>query len=125
MSVEVPCPLLTHRDGVAALGGSLACNWCGKKLRGRQKRWCSKACSQTATKEHRWTQAKAAAKKAATFYECSECKEFFREVEVNHIVPCKGKHGQWGCWHHSSNLEVLCKGCHRTKTNEQGARNWE
>lgn len=110
------CPLLTPQPG--------RCDWCGKKLTGRRTRWCSRACSWVATINHRWTQAKKAAKEAATWYQCASCHQFFRVVEVNHIVPCKGKHGVWGCHHHQDNLEVLCVPCHKAKTATQRAAGW-
>ncbi len=37
-------------------------------------------------------------------------------VEVNHRVPCRGKHGALGCEHHLDNLETLCAACHRVET---------
>lgn len=117
------------------------CTWCGKELRGRQKRWCSKACSRANTRNHRWTQAKAAAKQEAAWHQCKNaysvddrtvydgeehtwfgpegCLIFTRKPEVNHIIPCKGQHGKWGCHHHSDNLEVLCIPCHKAETARQ------
>ena len=120
----------THKPGT--------CGWCGTKLKGRQTRWCSRKCSRENTKQHRWTQAKAAAKADAAWWKCarakfidgtteqsdwglSGCLGFTQEPEVNHIIPCKGKHGVWGCHHHADNLEVLCKPCHRAETNRQRA----
>lgn len=112
---ESTCPLHSARDGF--------CNWCGKQLRGRQTRWCSRQCSRTATINHRWTQAKAAAKQRVriVLYTCERCGELVDKVEVNHLVPCVGRHGVWGCWHHQPNLTVLCVPCHREVTKEQRA----
>jgi hypothetical protein len=42
-------------------------------------------------------------------------------LEVNHVVPCIGKHGQLSCAHHLDNLETLCLSCHRTVTSAQRA----
>ena len=64
------------------------------------------------------------AKAKVALYRCESCEEAVAEVEVNHIVPCRGKHGTWGCHHHASNLEVLCKPCHKIKTDEQRERGW-
>lgn len=97
------------------------CGWCGTKLKGRQTRWCSRKCSRENTRQHRWTQAKAAAKAEATWYKCKNCEMFTQKPEVNHIIPCKGQHGKWGCHHHSDNLEVLCKPCHKAETARQRA----
>lgn len=92
------------------------CDGCGAKLFGRRTRWCSRRCSSAHTANHRWTQARAAAKKRVMVYRCESCGTATDTVEVNHIVPCKGKHGVWGCWHHTDNLEVLCKPCHLQAT---------
>lgn len=37
------------------------CDWCGKGLEGRRRRWCSDACSYAYTENHAWTNARAAA----------------------------------------------------------------
>ena len=111
------CPLDSSTPG--------RCHWCNKTLKGRQTRWCSRTCTRQATANHRWTQAKATAKQAATHYECAICHSFVREVEVDHITPCRGKHGTWGCHHHQDNLRVLCKACHRTKTAADRQRGWQ
>ena len=37
-------------------------------------------------------------------------------MEVNHQVPCRGKHGTLSCDHHLDNLETLCVACHRAVT---------
>lgn len=60
----------------------------------------------------------------AAWYECARCGYLHKRtnIQVNHIVPCKGKHGTWGCHHHSANLEVLCKECHLETTAEQRAK---
>lgn len=105
------CPLL-HDEG---------CQWCGKPLTGRQKRWCSRTCTRAHRANHRWTQAREAALVDATWFQCARCEWLFQrsDVQVNHIDPIKGKHNQWGCWHHQDNLEVLCIPCHQEATNDQ------
>lgn len=129
------CPLL-HNKGSAA-----SCAWCGRPLTGRQKKWCSRKCSRAYTANHRWTQARAAAKAEVVYYLCGNafdvddrtvydaeertwtgptgCLIFTTKPEVNHIEPCKGKHGVWGCHHHQTNLEVLCRPCHLKVTAQQ------
>jgi hypothetical protein len=95
--------------------------WCGKKLRGRQTKYCSVGHRKEVVNNHRWTQARAAAKARVTFYKCERCGEFTDKVEVNHVDPILGKHGSWGCHHHQDGLEVLCKPCHLETTNAQRA----
>lgn len=132
------CPLAKpHRAG--------QCHWCGRKLKGRQTRWCSRDCSRTATLNHRWTQARAYKKLEAAYFLCANarwvdtnndfhggepewrlikpvnCEGFTKKPEVNHIEPCMNKHGVWGCHHHQSNLEVLCPPCHKKVTAAQAA----
>ena len=123
-AVLAVCPL-AHPEG---------CRWCGRKLTGRQSMWCSRKCSRAFAANHRWTQAKAEAKKDATWFMCanaefgntpwellgpSGCEGFTRKPEVNHLEPILGKHGTFGCHHHQSNLEVLCRPCHLAATAKQ------
>lgn len=119
-----PSGAVTHQAGVTAPDGSLMCEWCGKKLSGRQKRWCGRKCSNENTINHRWTNAKRAAKALATWFKCAECNDFFRVVEVDHIKPCKGDRG-WSCAHHRANLRVLCIPCHKKKTDQDRKNGWE
>lgn len=93
--------------------------WCGRKLTGRKRTFCSVEHRKAVVNNHRWTQAKAAAKERVTYYRCEGCGHFVTKVEVNHKEPCKGKHGVWGCHHHQENLEVLCRPCHLAATAEQ------
>jgi hypothetical protein len=37
-------------------------------------------------------------------------------LEVNHVVPCGGRHRSLDCSHHLGNLETLCVACHREHT---------
>jgi 5-methylcytosine-specific restriction endonuclease McrA len=37
-------------------------------------------------------------------------------LEVNHRIPCRGKHGTLSCDHHLENLETLCMICHKRFT---------
>lgn len=37
-------------------------------------------------------------------------------LEVNHIAPAGGKHGELSCVHHLVNLETLCLRCHKEHT---------
>jgi hypothetical protein len=37
-------------------------------------------------------------------------------MEVNHRVPCRGKHTTLSCDHHLDNLETLCVACHLEHT---------
>lgn len=43
-------------------------------------------------------------------------------LEVNHIEPILGRHGQNGCHHHLEGIETLCHACHVTETNRQFGR---
>lgn len=97
---------------------------CGKKLKGKQKKWCSRKCNWAYTAQHRWTNAKRKLKESNAWWQCAHCKNFTQKIEVNHIVPCRGAHGKWGCHHHANNLELICKSCHQTETNAQRARGW-
>jgi hypothetical protein len=37
-------------------------------------------------------------------------------LEVNHRVPCEGRHASLSCFHHQNNLETLCVSCHAVHT---------
>lgn len=43
-------------------------------------------------------------------------------MEVNHRIPCRGKHGTLSCDHHLENLETLCIACHRLHTSADRAQ---
>jgi len=119
------------------------CAWCGTVLPARRRTWCTDTCATAFWNNHWWTQARAAAKRRDR-YRCTRCGErapvrptrkrhpserAYRDamrawraarktgrVEVNHRVPCRGKHGTLGCEHHLENLETLCAACHKTET---------
>jgi len=116
------CPDMKH---AAKKGG---CDKCGKKLVGRQRRWCSESCSTWFRNNHRWTDARKLAKHHAKIkargpwvYLCAKCGLPTEDPEVNHIEPCLGAHGKISCFHHQSNLEVLCHSCHVQETKVQRA----
>lgn len=113
---------------------------CGKALTGRQTKFCSRKCSSDLARNHRWTQAKATKKAEVAYYLCANasidtnyfgqvvldssplgCQGFTQKPEVDHIEPCNGKHGVWGCHHHLDNLRVLCPPCHKKVTAQQAA----
>ena len=109
----VSCSLIHHGEGL--------CDGCGRRLTGRQARWCSRKCARAYVANHRFTQAKALIKAQNAFWQCGRCGAVVRDIEVNHIEPCNGQHSTWGCHHHQSNLELLCEWCHKEVTAAQAA----
>jgi len=95
------------------------CDWCGKKLIGQRKRWCSTNCNGAYKANHRFTRAKEALKKAAAWYACEICGTWTQTPDVDHIVPADGAHRNWSCIHHQNNLQILCKECHKPRTAAQ------
>jgi hypothetical protein len=119
------------------------CAWCGTSLPPRRRTWCSERCGTAFWTNHWWTLARSAAKRRDK-YRCRACgavapkrpgKTAFKtaagyrlamrawrlakktqRMEVNHRVPCRGKHGTVSCDHHLDNLETLCVACHRVLT---------
>ncbi|HTD35127.1 MAG TPA: HNH endonuclease [Candidatus Elarobacter sp.] len=119
------------------------CAWCGEELPPRRRSWCSDRCGDAFWANHWWSVARRTAKRRDR-YRCKRCgaappkrpvqsayasratylaamrawrkaKRTIR-LEVNHIVPCRGKHAALDCAHHLDNLETLCPPCHRTHT---------
>lgn len=120
-----------------------ACAWCAAPLPPRRRTWCSDRCGETFWANHWWSVARRTAKRRDR-YRCARCghrppkrpaRSGYRthaaylaamrawraakrtvRLEVNHIVPCVGKHGMLSCAHHLDNLETLCPPCHKTHT---------
>lgn len=133
------CPMLANPGG---------CDLCGAALTGKRTRWCSDRCSREFAFNHYWSNARREAKRRAR-YRCKTCGRGPRDhrrpkaaefpdrrsylaahaewkaavkavrLEVNHVVPRNGGGYGPGCWHHQSNLEVLCVDCHRKVTAAQ------
>jgi len=125
-----------------------ACAWCATPLPSRRRMWCSDRCNDAFWANHWWSVARRTAKRRDR-YRCRRCgasapkrpsATAFRSrprylaamrawraakktarLEVNHVVPCIGKHGQLSCAHHLDNLETLCPSCHRVATSAQRA----
>jgi len=120
-----------------------SCAWCGAARPPLRRTWCSDRCGDAFWANHWWSVARTAAKRRDR-YRCRQCgarnpkrpaeaayttraaylaamrawraaKKVAR-LEVNHIDPCLGKHGQLSCAHHLVNLETLCARCHKLHT---------
>lgn len=96
---------------------SRRCDWCGGPLKGKRTRWCRDACSKSYYENHLYRMARKACRRRDK-YRCIKCGSKDR-LEVNHIIPCLGNHSKQGCWHHLSNLELLCHECHSIATKIQ------
>ena len=120
-----------------------ACAWCAAELPPRRRAWCSDRCGEQFWANHWWSVARSAAKRRDR-YRCKRCgargpkrparsahrthaaylaamrawrkEKRIARLEVNHIVPCRGKHRSLDCAHHLDNLETLCPPCHQTHT---------
>lgn len=128
---------------LAARSMENVCAWCAASLPPRRRSWCSDRCGDAFWTNHWWSLARRATKRRDK-YRCKRCgtrapkrpaKASYRtqfaynaavrawrkakrvgRLEVNHIVPCAGKHGELSCAHHLENLETLCAGCHKEHT---------
>ena len=100
------------------------CRNCGKPLKGRRRIYCTNNCRYDYYANHKWSSARERARNRVRYYECEHCHEYFQKVEVNHIVPVRGKRNEWGCHHHQENLEVLCHDCHVAATRKQRAEGY-
>ena len=113
------------------------CRWCGSPLPKGRRAWCAERCSRDFWTNHWWTLARRAAKRRDR-YTCARCghrppprpargaalrawkrRRVDERLEVNHLVPCLGAHGELSCSHHLGNLETLCAPCHRALTADQ------
>lgn len=99
--------------------GARKCWWCAGKLKGKRRKWCKDSCSDAYYMNHYFPRSRKAAKRRDK-YKCVTCDSKIK-LEVNHIVPCLGKHGVQSCSHHLENLEVLCRACHLKVTAQQRA----
>jgi hypothetical protein len=121
MSVPSGLRRSTATKSAAALAGcALArpaqggCAWCGTPLGAGRRTWCRDRCATKFWNNHWWPRARRAAKRRDK-YRCTACGKAGK-LEVNHRVPCRGRHGLVACDHHLDNLETLCAACHRTHT---------
>jgi 5-methylcytosine-specific restriction endonuclease McrA len=114
------------------------CARCGRRLTGRQTRWCSRDCQLVYERNHYWNQARDARLKRDN-YTCGGCgwrsHSFIvdghdqmtlfpvvdreRWLEVNHRIPRVGRGYSSGCHHHQDRLETLCHVCHVKVTRRQ------
>jgi len=120
-----------------------ACSWCGTELPPRRRSWCSDRCGDAFWANHWWSVARQSAKRRDR-YRCRRCgvrapkrpaqsayttrapylaamrvwraEKRTARMEVNHIVPCRGRHKALDCAHHLDNLETLCPPCHKEHT---------
>jgi hypothetical protein len=131
------------KDCALARPAAGGCAWCGTALPAGRRRWCRDGCSEEFWTNHWWSLARRAAKSrdrrrcvrcgktspkrpsARAFAARGEFLAAFRawraarkieRLEVNHRVPCVGRHGTLSCFHHLDNLETLCVPCHRLHT---------
>lgn len=86
-------------------GDAGRCLGCNAELTGRRTRWCSLDCSNDTLANHMWTMARFRSMKR-TDHRCEQCGA--QPVQVHHVVPCLGAHGEYSCKHHQTNLTPLC-----------------
>lgn len=92
------------------------CAYCGKQLKGKQRRWCSKKCEKTAVKEFRIAKGDIKTiRKELTKRDkgkCAHCGTNDKAWDADHIIAVVN--GGWGC--DLSGYQTLCKPCHKKKT---------
>lgn len=108
-------------------GDPKRCRWCNAELPGRRTRWCSNECSLQYDRNHVWSVA-SHVRKREDHDRCVECEGFtpteaydaalhrgemayarrYRKLEVHHLTPILGRHGEIGCHHHQDGLRTLC-----------------
>lgn len=115
------CPLSTWE------GDKTRCRWCNAELPKRRTVWCSDECSTAFSANHFWNVSSWAARRRDE-QQCVICRRdplvvyeemlaqgtpryFARRyliLQVHHMTPVLGKHGEPGCRHHLDGLETLC-----------------
>jgi hypothetical protein len=83
------------------------CEWDGRPLPVRHRKWCSDECSRAYSRNHFWSTARPHAVRLADG-RCDVCGSD-EDIEVHHVRPVSptGGYGA-GCQHHQDNLLVLC-----------------
>lgn len=96
------------------------CRWCNTTITATKRRtWCSDKCRRAFERNHVWRRARSAARRRAK-RQCVTCGGT-EKLEVNHIVPLIGAGYLASCFHHETNLELLCHSCHVEVTKQQRA----
>lgn len=97
-------------------------------IRSGTQRWPPKFAVLNAAKRGKFRNVKTG--RMAEHYECAKCQELFpaKEVQVDHIEPVVPLTGfvSWDdvikrTFCEADGLQVLCKGCHKEKTNLENA----
>ena len=122
-NIREDCPFTPYWERAFSEG----CWACGGALTGRQKKWCSKACSELWMRNHDWSYAKDSVLRLARvrvdghlLYECHFCGSLTDKPEVDHIDAMNGdSRAGKDCRHHQANLRVLDHACHAERTAEQ------
>lgn len=115
-------------EGLAGL-----CRWCNGELPKRRQRWCCDECASEWNRNHWWTVA-SHRRKVMDGWRCVDCDGFkpeeayekakrrseerawrWRRLEVHHLVPILGRHGESGCHHHLDGLVTVCVFHHRIR----------
>jgi 5-methylcytosine-specific restriction endonuclease McrA len=113
------------------------CRWCNVEIEdGHKRRWCSGNCLESWRLQHRYFLARQFVMKLArgkcncirSYDEqrhvlCADCGACESVVALrgeimtcDHIIPRNGDKSKFSCKHHISNLQILCSGCHRVKS---------
>lgn len=97
------------------------CQICANPLKGKRRVFCSDKCRRWFASNHVWRFARRLSRQRAKYVcsvvDCTTGRE--GKLEVNHIVPRDGGGYGVGCWHHQSNLELLCHDHHVAVTAKQ------
>lgn len=98
------------------LGESNVCQICANPLptNSRRQVYCSDKCRRWFERNHVWRYARIAARRRAKYCCSRQGCDMVRAdgIEVNHIVPLRGRGYGPSCFHHQTNLETLCHAHH-------------
>ena len=94
--------------------GKKICRNCSNEVSKGRRHYCSKSCMEEFNLDHDWYWIRKAVLKRDK-YRCSICSKRYRkkELDVDHIIPVRMGIDPFD----KNNLRLLCKECHKAKTN--------
>jgi hypothetical protein len=114
-----PLPPHVSAECLPFAGIDRLCDRCGATLGARRRRWCSDDCRDAYFHNHEYGMARHQARIRDDLTCTVDGCDTKWDVEVDHVIAARGRHGVHSCVHHLDNLRCLCTLHHRERTAEQ------